>query len=59
MVKFARRLDSQRFPSWAEHYIDYRALKGLVYAAVEDDARAGEFLNALGGEINKVRAGEG
>lgn len=55
MVKFGRRLDSEAFPSWAEHYIDYRALKGLVYAAKEDDAKAGHFLNALGSEIEKVR----
>lgn len=55
MVKFGRRLDSEAFPSWAEHYIDYRALKGLVYAAKEDEAKAGHFLNALGSEIEKVR----
>ena len=54
MVKFGRRLDSEAFPSWAEHYIDYRALKGLVYAAKEDEAKAEHFLSSLWSEIEKV-----
>jgi len=55
MVKFAQRLDTQRFPSWAEHYVDYRALKALVYEAKTDGTREDEFMRALGEEIQKVR----
>ena len=58
MVKFGRRLASEAFPSWAEHYIDYRALKKLVYVAKEDGAKDDEeaFLRALRGEIQKSNA---
>ena len=57
MVKFARRLESEAFPSWAAHYIDYRALKRLVYEAkdgADDEEGARRFLNALRDEIVKA-----
>mgnify|MGYP003305402044 FL=1 len=57
MVKFARRLESEAFPSWAAHYIDYRALKRVVYEAkdgADGEEGARRFLNALRDEIVKA-----
>ena len=54
MVKFGRRLDSESRAAWAGRYIDYRALKRLVYEAREEEARAGAFLTTLREEIAKA-----
>ena len=56
MVKFGRRLDSEARDGWTGKYIDYRALKRLVYEAKADADREAAFLEAVRSEIGKANA---
>lgn len=56
MVKFGRRLVSERHEEWSEYYIDYKGLKRLVYEAREDPTKVEAYKLGLRGEISKVRA---
>mmetsp|Transcript_34227 Transcript_34227/g.83843 ORF Transcript_34227/g.83843 Transcript_34227/m.83843 type:complete len:1297 (+) Transcript_34227:128-4018(+) len=56
MVKFGRRLVSERNNDWAEHYVAYKGLKKLVYIAREDPTKEKAYTDGLKYEIDKANA---